>query len=669
MKSQLLYAKSKVYIHPTKSSKDNIGGYFTITKPDAAATKSSFVISFIPEVTLNDTDRKVLDKTDLEVVENLKVTETSKRYIDPPRISSLTSYAFGISIANIYSVQLRSPSPGWWFGSLVIHSRDGEGIPILFFHDDESPSTKLEQKIKNKQFEPFAENEDGELFWGGDKVLSVLKQYCHLEKSTLEKSVYLVNPTLEDLRSFIPQNVIKQENTVGSFFSNAKWKVLEALASVTKGAKSTTQSIVDESPESVKKLLRKPEVRKINDEFDSARVYLAKWAADIENQANKSRKLIILDEHYQQMMSKELGQDYSTLTIQEVNNAARLKPLSLVEWENFFDNSGRLCVTMHEVLDRVFHGGVSNGVRIQVWPFLLGVYPWDSSFETRVQIDYQNKLTYERLKAQWSEESESDDEFWLDQKNRIDKDVRRTDRNIDMYSGSEDEMNGSLHTLRRMLLTFNQYNLNLGYVQGMNDLLSPLLFVLQDEAVTFWAFARFMDRMERNFLRDQSGMRLQLSTLNELVQFMLPEVYVHLEKCDSTHLFFFFRMLLVWFKREFSWDATMKLWEVLWTDYYSSQFHLFVCLAILDKHGRIIKENLTAFDQVLKYINDLSMSMDLDDILVRAELLFLKFRKMCNVVDRKGGDNKPLSKELRGLLSKELVIQKEVVRPSGVGGG
>lgn len=96
-------------------------------------------------------------------------------------------------------------------------------------------------------------------------------------------------------------------------------------------------------------------------------------------------------------------------------------------------------------------------------------------------------------------------------------------------------------------------------------------------------------------------MRQQLLTLDQLVQLMDPELYLHLQKAESTNFFFFFRMLLVWFKREFEWVDCLRLWESLWTDYLSSNFHLFIALAILEKHRDVIITHLHHFDEVLKY--------------------------------------------------------------------
>jgi len=177
---------------------------------------------------------------------------------------------------------------------------------------------------------------------------------------------------------------------------------------------------------------------------------------------------------------------------------------------------------------------------------------------------------------------------------------------------------------------------------------------------------------------DQTGMRRQLVTLKQLTQLMIPKLYAHLEKSGSDEFFFLFRQLLVWFKREFSWDDVCTLWEVLWTDYLSGQFHLFIALAILDRHKevimgtptpptpqglgfRLIVEHLREFDEVLKYINDLSMTIDLESTLVRAEVLFYRFQGTVEIIERKNAERRRegkeveagISEELRGLLKKE----------------
>lgn len=83
-----------------------------------------------------------------------------------------------------------------------------------------------------------------------------------------------------------------------------------------------------------------------------------------------------------------------------------------------------------------------------------------------------------------------------------------------------------------------------------------------------------------------------------------------------------FSWVLIAFKREFPFDDVLRLWEVLWTDYYSRDFVLFVALAVLESHRDMILRYLvevrslsfpptvnlfmnifTQFDEILKAIN------------------------------------------------------------------
>ena len=40
----------------------------------------------------------------------------------------------------------------------------------------------------------------------------------------------------------------------------------------------------------------------------------------------------------------------------------------------------------------------------------------------------------------------------------------------------------------------------LGYVQGMSDMLAPILYVVDNEVDAFWCFAGLMERMVRSFI-------------------------------------------------------------------------------------------------------------------------------------------------------------------------
>ncbi|KAH8821412.1 GTPase-activating protein GYP7 [Xylogone sp. PMI_703] len=707
---KLLFSKSKVYIHPTPSAKDNIAGYIALlqqkppadsrptsssSKDSKAVASSALLLAWLPESSLGDS-LNVYVKVDLSAADE----PPRQTYLVPPPPSTTVHsdligaghYAFAIPVSQIYSLLVRPPSLGWWYGSVIINSRAGESFPALFFHDNECQSTILQKKKRTREsFDPFGVN--GEMFWGGDEVLRWLRRYVTIERSGAEPNIYLVEPSAEDKEAFgekpytsaIIENRRSPGVTVGGaagsssgasgqrgprdagmdpitkFVKETGWNLMEKFSKVTTFTRRTAQDVLDNPkvPPQVRRLLKNPEVQTLQDEFDSARIYLARWAMGIAEQSEKDRnQRIFTAKDVLEMEETGVGEfelldgEMSGLSIKE-----RRQPVTLKEWNNFFDQrTGRLQVTVDEVKERIFHGGLDpdDGVRKDAWLFLLGVYDWDSSAEERRADIASLRDEYIKLKGAWWDKlvdlggTGEEGEWWREQRGRIEKDVHRTDRNVPIFAGedvphpdpdspyAETGTNVHLEQMKDMLLTYNEYNRDLGYVQGMSDLLAPIYAVMQDDAIAFWGFQHFMERMERNFLRDQSGMRAQLLALDHLVQLMDPKLYLHLQSADSTNFFFFFRMLLVWYKREFPWLDVLRLWETLWTDYLSSSFHLFIALAILEKHRSVIMEHLKHFDEVLKYINELSNTIDLESTLIRAEGLFRRFQRTVDTIDKKG---------------------------------
>jgi hypothetical protein len=678
-KVQLIFVKSKVYVHPSRRSADNISGFLYLYR-EQGATDSDIVVGWVPEHFVQE-EKAVYDAVDMD-------SQTGNCFTRRPPMGG--SFSWRVPLKAVFSIQHRPPNLGSVSGSILFNTRSmEEKLPWLFFHDAESQSTQASERQRVKNFDVFGLG--NELFWGGSQFLEELGKYCVLERSTLESSVLLVNPTQDDLNNFSPTNVEKPSfglKDLNKAVTEARWTVLETLARVTKYTREHVNRSLGDS-KTMKRIMANPDVQRVNEDFDSARVYLAKWAMGVQQEAEKNRAQMILNNEARKKLYDEMGIDLDKLAPEEIQKAhENTRPVSLVEWKGFFDSTGRLALTVDEVKDRIFHGGLSLDARPEAWLFLLGVYSWESSNEERDDLHRVMVLQYDMLKSQWRSKLAEPDEYFKDQKFRIDKDVQRTDRTLELYkdcdNGDEDDDTDAddddvgkiksphLRILRDILLTFNEFNDKLGYVQGMNDLLSPLYVTLQDEVLAFWCFSKFMDRMERNFLSDQRGMKDQMTTLNELVQFMLPDLYIHLEKCDSNNLFFMFRMLLVWYKREFEWNDTLHLWEILWTDFYSSQFHLFVALAILQKNESIVIQHLTQFDEVLKYFNELqqssSVGFQMTDLLTRSELLFLKFRNTMRVMESYSSDpnvKSPVNEKLKELLSREIIIQKERQRVIG----
>merc|ERR1712100_699436 len=172
--------------------------------------------------------------------------------------------------------------------------------------------------------------------------------------------------------------------------------------------------------------------------------------------------------------------------------------------------------------------------------------------------------------------------------------------------------------------------MGIGYVQGMNDLVSILLVVMQNEVDAFWCFKGFMDRVMDNFDKNQVGMHTQLTQLSEILKYMDYELYKHLLEVGGTNMFFCFKWLLIVFKREFPLDHVQRIWEVIWSDHYSSHHQLFICLAMLLNTKKDIIGQCLEFDEILRHLNSTAKTMDYEKVLIDADWLYRKFITICD---------------------------------------
>lgn len=281
----------------------------------------------------------------------------------------------------------------------------------------------------------------------------------------------------------------------------------------------------------------------------------------------------------------------------------------------------------------IFHGGIQAEVRPIIWKLLLHYDLWEDTHVQREDRRSRKTDDYFRMKRQWlsfSEQQENNFSDYRDRKCQIEKDVKRTDRNLEYFEGED---NPNLIKLQNILMTYIMYNFDLGYVQGMSDLLAPILMLMENEEDAFWCFVGFMDKVFHNFDIDQAGMKRQLKDVNSLLAYTSPKLYNYFVEHQSENMYFCFRWLLVWFKREFSNQDILSLWEVLFTDLPCKNFHLFIALAILDEESFIFMENNFEFNEILKHINELSGNIDLNKILTKAEAIYIQVKNSTKLTD------------------------------------
>ncbi|XP_036376419.1 TBC1 domain family member 22A isoform X2 [Megalops cyprinoides] len=153
-----------------------------------------------------------------------------------------------------------------------------------------------------------------------------------------------------------------------------------------------------------------------------------------------------------------------------------------------------------------------------------------------------------------------------------------------------------------------------GYVQGINDLVTPFFVVfvfeyieeevenfdvssLQEEALqnieadSFWCMSKLLDGIQDNYTFAQPGIQRKVKALEELVSRIDDSVHRHLQQYEVEYLQFAFRWMNNLLMRELPLRCTIRLWDTYQAEPEGfSHFHLYVCAAFLVRWRKEILE-------------------------------------------------------------------------------
>ncbi|XP_011070380.1 small G protein signaling modulator 1 isoform X2 [Sesamum indicum] len=181
-----------------------------------------------------------------------------------------------------------------------------------------------------------------------------------------------------------------------------------------------------------------------------------------------------------------------------------------------------------------------------------------------------------------------------------------------------------------ILEAYAVYDPEIGYCQGMSDLLSPIISVIEEDHVAFWCFVGFMRKARHNFRLDEVGIRRQLNIVSKIIKCKDSHLYNHLEKLQAEDCFFVYRMVVVLFRRELTFEQTLCLWEVMWADQAAiragivksawrrmrlrapptDDLLLYAIAACVLQRRKLIIENYSSMDEIMRECNSMAGNLD-----------------------------------------------------------
>ncbi|XP_047245840.1 TBC1 domain family member 22A isoform X2 [Girardinichthys multiradiatus] len=248
-----------------------------------------------------------------------------------------------------------------------------------------------------------------------------------------------------------------------------------------------------------------------------------------------------------------------------------------------------------EELRKLSWSGIPRQVRPIAWKLLSGYLP--ANAERRESILQRKRQEYFGFIQQYYDSR--NDEHHQDTYRQIHIDIPRMSPEHLVLQPKVMEI------FERILFIWAIRHPASGYVQGINDLVTPFFVVfvfeyieeevenfdvssLQEEALrnieadSFWCMSKLLDGIQDNYTFAQPGIQRKVKALEELVSRIDESVHRHMQQYEVEYLQFAFRWMNNLLMRELPLRCTIRLWDTYQAEPEGfSHFHLYVCAAFL----------------------------------------------------------------------------------------
>lgn len=278
-------------------------------------------------------------------------------------------------------------------------------------------------------------------------------------------------------------------------------------------------------------------------------------------------------------------------------------------------------------LRRLGWNGIPTDVRSQAWKLILGYLPSNSA--RRKQTLYRKRAEYREAISQ---HYDIDDNTRTNQEQetlrQVLVDVPRTAPDIALFRNDRIR-----YSLTRLLYIWAMRHPASSYVQGINDLATPLIAVFlsgyfdgkdvlngnildnltndildEVEADVYWCLTNLLAGIQDHYTSDQPGVQRMVMRLEELVNRIDSNLSEHLRKTGIEFMQFAFKWMNCLLLREFHLRTIIRLWDTYLSegDGGFERFHVYVCASFLCQFSAEVQK--MEFDELFGFMQNIPTS-------------------------------------------------------------
>lgn len=230
-------------------------------------------------------------------------------------------------------------------------------------------------------------------------------------------------------------------------------------------------------------------------------------------------------------------------------------------------------------LRQISWNGIPKPHRATVWKLLIGYLPANTKRQGPL-LERKRREYRDGLQHIFSSQHSRDVPTW----HQIEIDVPRTNPHIPLY-----QFDSVQRSLQHILYLWAIRHPASGYVQGINDLVTPFYETflteyltasqmddvekldpesymsseqLKDvEADTFWCLTKLLEQITDNYIHGQPGILKQVKNLGQLVKRIDQDLYNHFQNENVEFIQFAFRWMNCLLMREFQMTTVIRMWD------------------------------------------------------------------------------------------------------------
>ena len=285
-----------------------------------------------------------------------------------------------------------------------------------------------------------------------------------------------------------------------------------------------------------------------------------------------------------------------------------------------------------EIINKILLNGIPESLpclRPLIWKSLIGFFPLnDLSKWEKISIsklsDY--KKIIEKYKFYPNDIKEEKDKLIVIQ---IDKDLPRTRFDCPFFQqkNTNNEKETNYDVLRRILFYYSHEHEQVRYVQGMNEIIAIIFYIISKddnpffkeyyESDAYFTFEKLMEEIKNIFLMEKVDYKdlfvtSQIEEIKKILKKVEPSLFNYFKEIELEIDHFVMRWIVVMFAQEFTLNVAVNFWDRLFTQKNKMKFICYISAAII-RHN---KEKIMTMDagDVMEWAQELQNKMNEMDI-------------------------------------------------------